>query len=357
MRQILLPDGNISENEREPKIPDKDLIIMYKSMVQVRLLDEKGIRLQRQGRIGFYVPSTGQEATQIGLAAALDKKDWVFPSYREIGIVFFRGIPIQGVIDQWFGNKKDKHKGRRLSCLLGVREANFVNPSAPIGTQIIQAAGVGYGMKYLKDKNVCAVFFGDGASSSNDFHSGLNFASVMKSPTIFFCQNNQWAISVPFSKQTASESIAIKATAYGMPGERIDGNDIFAVYTAVKEAADRARKGEGPTLIEGFTYRLGPHTTSDDPTRYRTDEEVSRWREQDPIERFKRYLIKKKLWTDKKDDEFRENFKKDIDEAVDKAETVGPPEIETLFTDVFYEMPWHLKEQLEDLKEVKRRYE
>ena len=354
MRQILTPDGNTTS---DPKIPNKDLVKMYQIMVQVRLLDEKGIRLQRQGRIGFYVPGTGQEATQIGLVAALKDTDWIFPSYREIGIVFYRGIPIQHIVDQWFGNANDSHKGRRLSCLVGVREVNFVNPSAPIGTQIIQAAGVAYGMAYKKEKKITAVFFGDGATSSNDFHSGMNFASVLKTPTIFFCQNNQWAISVPISRQTASEKIADKAKGYGMPGEQIDGNDIFAVYAAVKEAADKARKGEGPYFIEGLTYRMGPHTTSDDPKKYRRDSEVEEWRKRDPILRMRRYLENKGLWDDKKEKSWKEKVTKELDDAVDKAEAAGPPDIETIFTDVYKEIPWHLKEQLEDLREIKRRYE
>ncbi|MHA1983244.1 MAG: pyruvate dehydrogenase (acetyl-transferring) E1 component subunit alpha [Candidatus Hodarchaeales archaeon] len=361
MRQILSSKGEISVDSKfDPdSIPRDELVSMYKLMVQVRLLDEKGIRLQRQGRIGFYVPSTGQEATQIGLATALRRNDWVFPSYREIGIVFQRGIAIQQVVDQWFGNINDTHKGRRLSCLAGVREVDFVNPSAPIGTQIIQAAGVGHAMNYKKEKKVCAVFFGDGATSSNDFHSGMNFASVFKSPTIFFCQNNQWAISVPLSRQTASESIVIKAEGYGMPGEQIDGNDIFAVYTAVKEAADKARKGEGPSFIEAITMRMGAHTTSDDPSRYREEKGkvMNKWREQDPIKRLKLFLESKKLWDDNKEIKWHEKISKDLDEAVDKAEAAGPPDIETIFTDVFQEMPWHLKEQLEELKEFKRKYE
>ena len=356
MRQILDVSGQIIDPKLEPKISDKELRKMYEIMSLVRLLDDKGIKLQRQGRIGFYVPSTGQEATQIGLVAALKPNDWVFPSYREIGVAFYRQLELQTLINQWFGNKDDLSKGRRLSCLFGHRESNFVDPSAPISTQVIQAAGAGYAAKYKKDGNVVAVFFGDGGTSANDFHSGMNFACVFKSRVIFFCQNNQWAISVPLSRQTAAESIAAKAVAYGMPGEQIDGNDILAVYAAVSDAAKRARKGEGPSLIEAITYRLGPHTTSDDPTRYRTDEEVEKWRKTEPLKRFKLYLQKKGIWSDDDDQKLLTKFEKDLDIAVDNAAAAGPPDIEDIFTDVFIEMPWHLKEQYEQLKEFKSIY-
>ncbi len=358
MKQILDPDGKIVDPDSEPKISDKDLLKMYGAMVLVRALDGKGMRLQRQGRIGFYVSSTGQEATECGAAAALRPGDWVFPSYREPGVALYRGMTIQTLINQWFGNVHDTHKGRRLPMLFGSRKLDFVNPSAPIGTQIIHAAGAGYAAKYLKDGRVALAFFGDGASSSNDFHSGLNFAAVFKTPTIFLCQNNQWAISVPVSQQTATQRLSEKAIAYGIPCcNTIDGNDILAVYSAVQEAAEKARAGEGPTLIEALTYRVGPHTTSDDPTRYRDKEEVEKWKQADPIKRFSLYLENKGLWTEKYEQELQTQFEEEIDKAVEAAEAAEAPDIETIFTDVYQTMPWHLKEQLEELKEFKKRYE
>ncbi|MFX0092362.1 MAG: pyruvate dehydrogenase (acetyl-transferring) E1 component subunit alpha [Candidatus Hodarchaeota archaeon] len=357
MKQILEPDGKIVDPNSEPEIPDKTLLKLYDNMILIRTLDAKGMRLQRQGRIGFYVSSTGQEATQIGATAALNVDDWVFPSYREPGVSLYRGMSIQTLINQWFGNKNDIHKGRRLPMLFGDRERDFVNPSAPIGTQIIHAAGAGYAAKYLKEKRVSLVFFGDGATSSNDFHSGLNFAAVFKTPTIFLCQNNQWAISVPVAHQTATERISEKATAYGIPCcNTIDGNDILAVYAAVQEAAEKAREGLGPTLIEALTYRVGPHTTSDDPTRYRSAEEVEKWKRLDPIKRFQIYIKKKGLWTKDYEKSLQARIEAEIDKAVDIAEAAPAPEIETIFTDVYQEMPWHLKEQLEELKEFKKRY-
>ncbi|MFW9992253.1 MAG: pyruvate dehydrogenase (acetyl-transferring) E1 component subunit alpha [Candidatus Odinarchaeota archaeon] len=352
MLKVLDKDGTV--NKLEPEITDSVLLKMFDTMILIRLMDQKGMRLQRQGRIGFHIPYTGQEATQTGAVAALKSTDWIYPAYREPGAALYRGLPLKDVIHHWFANKYDPQKGRRLPGLFGSKEYRFVNPSAPIGTQIIQAAGTGYAAKYKKDGSIALVFFGDGATSSNDFHTGMNFGGVLKSPTIFFCQNNQWAISVPLSQQTASESIAIKAKAYGMPGVQVDGNDILAVYKAVSEAAERARNGEGPTLIEAVTYRIGPHTSSDDPTRYRIKEEVQKWQEQDPINRFKLYLIEKKLLTEKKIEKITKEYDKTLNDLIKEADQVEKPALETLFTDVFADMPWHLQEQFEELQSLKK---
>ena len=356
MEQILDLEGNVIKGKKEPEIPDKTLTLMYNTMILVKALDGKAMRLQRQGRIAFAIPSTGQEATQTGAVAALKTEDWIFPSYREPGCALYRGLSVQDILHQWFGNAKDRMgKGRRLTGLFGDPEVNFVNPSAPIGTQIIHAAGVGYGAKYKKDDNVCLVFFGDGATSSNDFHSGMNFAGVTKAPTIFFCQNNQWAISVPLKYQTAAENMAIKAKAYGFPGIQVDGNDILAVYKVVLDAANRARNGDGPTLIEALTYRMGPHTSSDDPTKYRNKEEVDEWSKKDPIQRFEKYLLNKGLLTKKKVKEIWDNYDEELNNAIKNAENVPPPPVEDIFTDVYAEMPWRLKEQLEELKRIKNK--
>lgn len=354
MEKVLSPDGNISGPE--PSIPNDKLLKMYETMITVRIMDTKGLRLQRQGRIGFHIPTTGQEATQVAAAAALDDKDWIFPAYREPGMAIYRGIPIKEIINHWFGNKADPQKGRRIPGLFGAKDFAYVSPSAPIGTQIIQAAGAAYAAKYLNDGTCNIVFFGDGATSSNDFHSGLNFAGVTKSPTVFFCQNNQWAISVPISKQTASESIVVKAIAYGIPGIQVDGNDIFAVYNAVIKALERGRRGEGPTLIEAITYRMGPHTSSDDPTKYRSNEEVEEQAKKDPILRFENYLKQKKLLTDEKIEKIKQKVDETFNILIQEAEKTAPPELIDLFTDVYEEMPWRLKEQYEDLKRIKKEY-
>lgn len=355
--QVLAPEGSIVDSKKEPTIPKEILMKMYETMIAVRLMDQKGLRLQRQGRIAFNIPTTGQEATQTGAVAALEDRDWAFPAYREPGIAMYRGVSYQEIFDHFYGNGNDVQKGRRLPGLFGEKNVNFVNPSAPIGTQIVQAAGAAYAAKYLKDDACSIVFFGDGATSSNDFHSGMNFAGVNKSPCIFFCQNNQWAISVPLSKQTAAKTIADKAIAYGMPGVQVDGNDILAVYEAVKEAADRARRGEGPTLIEAVTYRMGPHTSSDDPTRYRSKEEVDEQRKRDPIARFESYLKAKKLLTDAKIKSISERIDAEMNECIKVAESTEAVPLESMFTDVYQEMPRHLKEQSEELARIKREYQ
>ena len=358
MEQILSPDGTILDSKLEPDISKDILQKMYETMIYVRILDAKGLRLQRQGRIGFNIPTTGQEATQTGAVAALDDKDWAFPAYREPGIAIYRGMPMQEILDHFYGNANDKQKGRRLPGLFGGDKikTKYVNPSAPIGTQVVQAAGAAYAAKYLKDGACTIVFFGDGATSSNDFHSGMNFAGVTKSPCIFFCQNNQWAISVPLRKQTAAESIAVKAKAYGMAGVQVDGNDILAVYKAVSEALKRARKGDGPTLIEAVTYRMGPHTSSDDPTRYRSKEEVEEQAKRDPIARFEKYLKAKKILTDASIKKISQKIDDEINDCIKNAENTPGMDLQSMFTDVFEKIPWNLKEQYEELERIKKEY-
>ncbi|MDH5403545.1 MAG: pyruvate dehydrogenase (acetyl-transferring) E1 component subunit alpha [Candidatus Heimdallarchaeota archaeon] len=354
MRKILNLDGSIAKNTEEPIIPNDELLHWYEIMVQIRTLDTKGIRLQRQGRVGFHIFTTGQEG-HIGIAAALGSDDWVYPAYREHGAALLRGLPLEDIIHHLFANDLDTQKGRRLPGLFGEKNINFVNPSAPIGTQIVQAAGTAYASKYKKDGNVVAVFFGDGATSSNDFHSGMNFGAVFKTPTLFVCMNNQWAISVPLHQQTAAEKIVDKAIGYGIHGIQVDGNDILAMYQVAKEAVERARNGEGPTFIEALTYRLGPHTSSDDPSRYREDSDVENWKNKDPIVRFKKYLIKKGILTEDQDKEMWDHYDNLINELIDQASKRPLPSIETMFDDVYETLPWHLKEQLEEVKKYSNR--
>jgi pyruvate dehydrogenase E1 component alpha subunit len=352
--QVIKPTGEYVE-EIEPEISRDELRRLYRLMVLVRNLDIRGLQLQRQGRIGFFIGSMGQEACQIGSAYALKAEDWIFPAYREIGAALLRGVNLQLVMNQYFANAEDLEKGRQLMNLYGVKAANFVTGSAPIATQIPHAVGAGLAAKLREDKIVSLVYFGDGATSENDFHTGMNFAGVFKTPTIFFCENNHWAISVPVEKQTGAETIAIKAKAYGFEGIRVDGNDILAVYRTTKQAAEKARTGGGPTLIEAVTYRLGPHSSSDDPKRYRSEQELEEWQRRDPLVRFRRYLEKKKLWNESDEKKAQYDSNHEIDEAIAHAEKVPKPDIETLFTDVYAEMPWHLKEQLRQLKEEKGR--
>ena len=324
------------------------LVDLYEHMLRTRLFDERMLNLQRQGRIGFYVPSTGEEAVQVGSGLALDKRDWLYPSYRVPGLLMMAGARLSDMVANCFGSEADLCKGRQMPVHYAMREQHIVSISSPIGTHIVQAAGTAYAMKLKQDKGIAWAHFGDGGTSSNDFHSGLNFAGVWKAPVVFVCSNNRWAISVPLEKQTASETIAIKAEAYGMPGVRADGNDVLAVYQTCREAAERARRGEGPTLIELMTYRRGPHSSSDDPTRYRGNE-ADEWARRCPILRFRKHLELQDLWSEEQERELSERLKAEINEAVARVEKLPPPALDTLFSDVYARVPSHLREQYDDL--------
>ncbi len=348
---VLAPDGTANE-EVLPDVSNKEMVRWYDIMVTLRALDEKGMKLQRQGRIGFHIPTTGQEA-HVGAAAAMQKDDWIFPAYREHGAALYRGLQLSEIVDQFFGNERDPQKGRRLPGLFGSKQFRFVSPSAPIGTQIIHAVGAAYASKFLKDGTATLVFFGDGATSSNDFHSGMTFAKVFEVPAVLVCQNNRYAISMPVAHQTGAKNIVDKAIGYGMTGVQVDGNDILALYRVVHDAAERARKESSPTFIESLTYRLGPHTSSDDPTRYRSDAEVKKWEKLEPIGRFRKYLITQGIMTKDEAEKIDSDRRNEIDELVKAAAAVPKPPLESMFTDVYEDMPWHLKEQLAELKHSK----
>ncbi|HLU38621.1 MAG TPA: pyruvate dehydrogenase (acetyl-transferring) E1 component subunit alpha [Planctomycetota bacterium] len=345
---IIEKDGKAAKN-KDPNLPVELLHKLYRTMVATRILDDRGLALQRQGRIGFYLQSKGQEASHVGSAAALRDSDWVFPAYRQPGVLLLRGASLDHVVNQWFGNAGDLGKGRQMPVHYTNRGIHFVSISSPIGTQISQAAGAGMAARRLKHDTVFMTYFGDGGTSSNDFHAGLNFAAVFKAPVVFVCENNQWAISVPLDKQMASESIAIKAEAYGMPGVRVDGNDVLAVYRVCKEAVERARAGDGPTLVETVTYRMGGHSSSDDPTRYRDPSSVEAWAQKDPIERMKRYLQQRGLWSEAFETEVQESAKAAIQEAVKRAEALPPPSPDSLFEDVYQNLTPQLEEQRREL--------
>jgi 2-oxoisovalerate dehydrogenase E1 component alpha subunit len=318
-------------------------------MVLNRRVDERMIMLQRQGRIGFYIGSIGEEAAIIGSAYALRPGDWIVPCYREAGAAFLRGVPLLKFICQLFGNAGDPNKGRQMPNHLADRERRFLSISSPVGTQIPQAAGVAWAAKIRGDDAAVLVYFGDGATSEGDFHVGLNFAGVFKLPVVFLCRNNQWAISVPREKQTASASIAIKAAAYGLESVRVDGNDLLAVVEACRRAVDRAHAGGGATLVEAVTYRQGAHSTSDDPRGYRADKEVEEWKRRDPIDRFLLYLQKAELWDEAHEAALQEEVQAHIVATVRDAETLPPPALHNLFEEVYATMPWHLREQQEEV--------
>lgn len=332
--------------------PESDLLQIYRWMVEARAVDERCLTLQRQGRIGFYVPMQGQEAAQVACARALSPLDWIFPAYRELGVALVRGIPLKLLLDQFIGNSGDALKGRQMPNHYGYRQYNFVTASSPVGTQISQAVGAAMAAQRRHDPIVTATFFGDGTTSSNDFHAGLNFAGVFRAPTIFFCQNNQWAISLPRERQTHSSTLAQKADAYGFPGLVVDGTDVRAVYRAVTAARRRAVAGEGPTLIEAQVYRLGPHSTSDDPKRYRTDAELAEWKAKDPIARLKHELLETNRLTEAQDAKLWEEVKAEVAHALGEAEATPPVDPLTLFDDVFSVRPPTLEQERSEFQSL-----
>jgi pyruvate dehydrogenase E1 component alpha subunit len=340
MFQILKPDGTL-EPGAKPPLTDQEIVAFYQKMVFIRLADQRCLSLQRQGRFGTYAPIWGQEACQVGSASVLQKGDWVFPAFREIGATLIMGVPLKNFLLYWMGDEMGSRAPEGM---------NVMPVSIPVGSQTLHAVGAAWAAKLKGDKVVTIVYFGDGATSEGDFHEAMNFAGVFKTPAIFFCQNNQYAISVPRSIQTASKTLAQKAIAYGFDGIQVDGNDLFAVMRVTGEAVEKARSGEGPTLIEGVTFRFGPHTTADDPTKYRTEKEVDPWKPLDPLVRLRLYLKGKGLWSEEIEQRITEQAQKEIDQAVKDAEAVPPPTVEDIFKYVFAEMTPPLREQLEYLK-------
>jgi 2-oxoisovalerate dehydrogenase E1 component alpha subunit len=343
--RVIKDDGTI-DPAHDPGLSDSELVSLYTAMVRVRLLDDRLVSLQRQGRIGFHIGSIGEEAAILGSTFAMRKSDWVFPCYREFGSALWRGMALQRYIDNMFGNSNDTVKGRQMPDHYCAREVHFGSISSPIGTQITQAVGFSWAAKLKGDDLVAIVYFGDGATSSNEFHNGLNFAGVFKTPTVFFCRNNGWAISVPTERQTASATFAEKGQAYGIPSIRCDGNDLLAVVSATREALARAVRGDGPTLIEAITYRLSGHSTSDDPKAYRQETEVEEWRRRDPLARTRRLLTARGIWTDA-DQTAAEAAIQEEDQAVSRSPKRRRPRQSTMFDDVHAEQPWHLREQAE----------
>jgi len=334
----------------DPGLSDTQIAALYRAMVRVRLLDDRLVALQRQGRIGFHIGSLGEEAAILGSVFAMRDNDSVFPCYREFGAALWRGMPLQRYIDNMFGNANDPVKGRQMPDHYTYKKGNFGSISSPIGTQITQATGYAWAAKMKKDDSVALAYFGDGATSSNDFHNGLNFAGVFKVPVVFFCRNNGWAISVPTERQTASATFAEKGIAYGIPGVRVDGNDIFAVVKATQDAVARASRGEGPTLIEALTYRLSGHSTSDDPKAYRPETTLEAWRSLEPMVRLRRYMDVRLGWSDDKQKALEAEVDVEIKAAVAVAEKTELPSLDSMFEDVYATVPWHLEEQREELK-------
>jgi pyruvate dehydrogenase E1 component alpha subunit len=347
--KVLRDDGSL-DPAHDPKLELSQVIALYKAMVRTRQLDDRLVALQRQGRIGFHIGSLGEEASILGSAFAMRPQDWLFPCYREFGAVLWRGLPLQRYIDNMFGNANDPAKGRQMPDHYTYREGRFGSISSPIGTQITQAVGFAWAAKIKRDDLVALSYFGDGATSSSEFHNALNFAGVFKAPVVFLCRNNGWAISVPTERQTASQTFAGKGVAYGVHGVRVDGNDLFAVVKVTRDAAARAARGEGPTIIEAMTYRLSGHSTSDDPKAYRPDAWLDPWRRLDPVARLRHHLERVSTWTDAQDRELEAAIDSEIKACIVAAEKTAPPSLDSMFEDVYAELPWHLVEQRDALK-------
>ena len=340
--QILDERGQCDESLAR-SLDDRDLVSMYKLMVLSRAFDEKALLLQRQGRIGTYASLRGQEASQVGSAFALSKDDLAFPSFREAGVYITRGMPLHLLLLNWGGSEWGDHIPENVNCF---------TVSIPVCTHLPHAAGAAWAYKLQKKRAAAVAYFGDGATSKGDFHESLNIAGVFKLPVVFVCQNNQWAISQPFAKQTAAETVAQKAIAYGIDGVRVDGNDLFAVYVAMADALQRAYLGKGPTLIECLTYRVEHHTTSDDSTRYRTKEEVDTWRAKDPLDRVRKYLVKKGVWADEDEKRCWDETRASVEEAVTKYESSVTSNIEDIFSFTYEKKTKQLEEQLQELREA-----
>jgi len=337
-------------------VDDALLLRMYREMKRVRVLDQRMVMLQRQGRVGFYGACTGQEAAVVGAGLAARPEDWIFPALRENGIMLVRGFSLASYIAQVYGSARDALKGRQMPAHISSRSVNQVSWSSCIGTQLPQAVGAAWAAKLKGDSMVSIGFLGDGATSQADFHAAMNLAGVFQVPTVLVCQNNQWAISVPVERQTASVTLAIKARAYGVRSVRADGNDVIAVYRVMVDALAAARAGEGPTFVELVTYRVAPHSTSDDPSRYRSNDDVDAWIRRDPLDRLVRYLTSRGLLTAEADERFEHETNEEIRKAIDEVESYGPPDRASLFEDVYAEPPWHLVEQRELLENAPRKH-
>ncbi len=349
---VLREDGS-ADPALDPGLTPEDLLGLFRNMLLLRALDEKAVALQRSGRIGFYVSSAGQEASEIGSGSALSDGDWIFPSYRDHGAALARGYPLSTLVGQLFGNASDAMKGRQMPNHWCDRHIRLVSVSSPVATQLPQAVGAAYAAKIRNEKAAVIAYFGDGGSSTGAFHVAMNFAGVYRTPNVFYCNNNQYAISLPVSRQTASDSIAVKAAAYGFGGIRVDGNDVLAVYRVTRDALAKARGGGGPTLIEALTYRISPHSTADDPSRYRTEEETAAWEKKDPLRRFARHLARLRVLDETGAEGLSEEARENVARAVKECEAAPPVPPEAFLEDVYAEMPRHLVEQRTLLRRAK----
>lgn len=333
-------------------LTEETLRRLYRDMLAARMLDERYTILTRTGKTSFIAPAAGHEAAQVGVAHAIRPGfDWVFPYYRDHGLALALGVPLVELFGQMLATRADPNKARQMPAHPGSKRLNLFTVASPIASHIPPAAGAAISMKLQKTGQVVVCTFGDGATSEGDWYAGINFAAVQKAPAVFVAENNFYAISVNLRLQSGSPTIADKAHAFGIPGYLVDGMDVLASYYVVKEAVERARRGEGPSLIELQVYRYGPHSSADDDTRYRSREEVETWRKRDPILRFQRFLEKRGLWDKAWERALWEEIGQEIAKALQEAEAAGEVPPEWMFEDVFAEMPWHLRRQRELLRE------
>ncbi len=343
MFQVLNQDGEIVNDKYVPDLSDDELQELMKRMVYTRVLDQRSIALNRQGRLGFYAPTAGQEASQLASQFALEKEDFLLPGYRDVPQMIWHGLPLY----QAFLFSKGHFHGNQMP-----EGVNTLSPQIIIGAQYVQAAGVALGMKLRGKKSVAVTYTGDGGTSQGDFYEGINFAGAYQAPAIFFVQNNFFAISVPVELQTNAKTLAQKSVAAGIEGFQVDGMDPLAVYAVTNYAREKAVAGKGPTLIETITYRYGPHTMAgDDPTRYRTKDLDTEWEKRDPIVRFRAYLEGKKLWSKEQETQIIEQAKEDIKEAIKKADQYPKQKVTELMENMYETLPANLKEQLQEYKE------
>ncbi|MBM7454430.1 2-oxoisovalerate dehydrogenase E1 component alpha subunit [Oceanisphaera litoralis] len=353
---ILQEDGTLFAGASSPVLDRDTALKIYESMVFIRILDERMLAAQRQGRISFYMQCLGEEASTVASAAALDRKDMIMAQYREQGALRYRGFSLTRFMNQLLSNEQDLGKGRQMPVHYGSRDLHFMTISSPLGTQIPQAGGYAYGQKLRGESNITLCYFGEGAASEGDFHAGLNMAAVLQAPVIFFCRNNGYAISTPANEQFIGDGIACRAVGYGMQAIRVDGADVLAVYEATRLARKLVLEQQQPVLVEAIAYRLGAHSSSDDPSGYRSREEEERWRKQDPIARYRLWLQHQE-WLDEASDQIATDaLRQEILEALKEAELLPKPHIDTLIGDVYAEPPPGLRAQLEQLKAHVRQY-
>ena len=350
LAQVLDPKGAIVGSL--PSLSDDRLVDLLTHMLRVRCVDQRMLKLQRAGRVGFVGTARGLEAAMIGSAAGLQTDDWLWSGLREGGAAVMRGLPLAEYVAQMYCNANDSAKGRQMCNHFQHKGSNYPSWSSVIGTQIPHGVGAAYAAKLQGKREVHAIYFGDGASSSNGFHSGMNFAGVWKAPCVFVLVDNGWAISVSSKEQTAAESYADKGLAYGIPSREVDGNDVLACYAAMDEARDRALAGDGPSLLVLKTYRMLGHSSSDDPSKYRSDEEVAAWAERDPIERFAVFLAERGLADDKTVERVENELYEQIDAVVHEQEVAPPMALKTLVEDVYSEVPRHLRRQYNEFLRV-----